>query len=328
MNSLVSIIIPSYNRVDLIRETLDSIKQQTYTNWECLVVDDGSTDNTEELIQSYIKEDKRFKFFKRPVSKPKGANACRNFGFENSNGTYVLFIDSDDVITACCLKNRMDLFQTNKDLDFVIASTALLYKGDFSLKVLNRDPLFPSTKAYYLSFLKYELPWTSTLSVLWQREVVNSNPFDEQLLRFQDIDFHLSVLKNEYVFERLSVIDNYYRVVPNKIHNKSHILSVLDNLLLFFDKHISEILSKKENKQAFRNFIYYFLENYIFPNYHSFRREIKNLLSRIYKSGLYSQKQLFLIKAQEFLVKTKFHKMKYIGMYRLNKVIKKTLKNS
>ena len=79
MKPLVSIIIPTYNRAHLIAETLDSIIAQTYTNWECIVVDDGSTDPTDELMETYCKKDSRFQYYHRPKNRPKGANACRNY---------------------------------------------------------------------------------------------------------------------------------------------------------------------------------------------------------------------------------------------------------
>lgn len=83
---LVSIIIPTYNRAHLIGETLDSVLAQIYTNWECIVVDDGSTDSTAELLAFYVEKDSRFQYHHRPKDRLKGANACRNYGFELSRG--------------------------------------------------------------------------------------------------------------------------------------------------------------------------------------------------------------------------------------------------
>ena len=74
---LVSIIIPTFNRAHLLSETLHSVLTQTYTNWECLVVDDGSTDDTEYVVKSYVARDARIQFHIRPKYKIKGANACR-----------------------------------------------------------------------------------------------------------------------------------------------------------------------------------------------------------------------------------------------------------
>ena len=73
-NVLISIIIPTYNRASVIEDTLNSLVLQTYTNWECLIVDDGSKDDSIKIIENYAIEDKRFKLLERPKNKPKGAN--------------------------------------------------------------------------------------------------------------------------------------------------------------------------------------------------------------------------------------------------------------
>lgn len=118
--SLISIIIPTYNRAHLLKETLDSVAAQTYQNWECIIIDDGSTDDTEIVVEQYIKEDIRFQYHRRPVSKPKGANSCRNFGFELSKGDYINWFDDDDIMLNGFLKEKMALF-TN-DINLVICS--------------------------------------------------------------------------------------------------------------------------------------------------------------------------------------------------------------
>jgi len=98
-SSLVSVIIPAYNRADLVEETLDSILNQTYTNWECILVDDGSTDGTIQLLKEYALKDPRFIVLSRDDDRKKGANACRNIGLENAKGDYIIFFDSDDLMT-------------------------------------------------------------------------------------------------------------------------------------------------------------------------------------------------------------------------------------
>ena len=119
--SLISIIIPTYNRAHLINDTLNSIIAQTYTNWECIVVDDASTDNTASILEGYINKDSRFQYHIRPNSKPKGANACINFGFEISKGAYVNWFDSDDVMLPRFLEMKILGFANN--IQFVICSS-------------------------------------------------------------------------------------------------------------------------------------------------------------------------------------------------------------
>ena len=98
MSDLISILIPTYNRAALIVETLDSIKSQTYNNWECVIVDDGSTDNSREIIDGYCKEDSRFRYYDRPENHIKGANGCRNYAFKMSQGKWIKWLDSDDLL--------------------------------------------------------------------------------------------------------------------------------------------------------------------------------------------------------------------------------------
>jgi glycosyltransferase involved in cell wall biosynthesis len=86
MPGMVSIIIPLYNRENLILETLESIKVQTYSNFECIIVDDGSTDNGIKLVKNFLNDDNRFKLFERPSNVKKGGNSCRNIGFLKSSG--------------------------------------------------------------------------------------------------------------------------------------------------------------------------------------------------------------------------------------------------
>jgi len=122
MTNLVSIIIPNYNRETLIGETLDSIFAQTYSHWECIIVDDGSTDNSLEIIKQYTTDDQRFKLFLRPEKHPKGANACRNIGMQKSNGEYIIFFDSDDLMTNNHIEQKLN-FILEKKIDFAVFKT-------------------------------------------------------------------------------------------------------------------------------------------------------------------------------------------------------------
>lgn len=88
---LISIIIPVYNREKLVQETLVSVIAQTNENWECIVIDDGSTDKTWQGLETYSKKDDRIKPIKR-YRGPKRANTCRNIGIENSEGEYLIFL--------------------------------------------------------------------------------------------------------------------------------------------------------------------------------------------------------------------------------------------
>ena len=122
MNPTISIIIPTYNRAELLKGTLDSVMKQTYEQWECIIVDDGSSDNTKQVVENYINKDSRFKYYERPPSLNKGANACRNYGFKQSKGSFVKWFDSEypDVagtpeLRAVADNRTIDLTQKNPD---------------------------------------------------------------------------------------------------------------------------------------------------------------------------------------------------------------------
>jgi glycosyltransferase involved in cell wall biosynthesis len=108
-DSLVSIVIPNYNRANLIGETLDSIIQQTYEDWECIIVDDRSTDGSIEIIKNYSNKDSRFLLIERPQEYSKGANACRNIGKSLAHGKYIIFFDSDDIMLPNHIEEKVRL---------------------------------------------------------------------------------------------------------------------------------------------------------------------------------------------------------------------------
>lgn len=117
---LCSIIIPTFNREKLLQYTLDSILNQTYANWECIIVDDGSSDNTVEIIKNNVTNDSRFSFYERPFYLKKGANSCRNYGFSKMSGDYVQWFDSDDIMLPTMIEEKIYKINYDKS-DIVIA---------------------------------------------------------------------------------------------------------------------------------------------------------------------------------------------------------------
>ena len=97
----ISIVIPCYNEENNIKRCIDSIKKQSYRDFEVILVDDGSTDKTAEVIKKNIKEDKRFKYYHKENG---GVSSARNYGIKKSAGHYISFIDSDDYINPDFLK--------------------------------------------------------------------------------------------------------------------------------------------------------------------------------------------------------------------------------
>ena len=139
MSPLVSVIIPSFNRANFLGETLDSILSQTYQCWECLVIDDGSTDHTPELMEFYRERDARISYHKRPKDRPKGANACRNYGFELSRGEYVNWFDDDDVMHPEKLELQINALEHSED-NFSVCQSAVFFQKE--LKIFQQIPIY------------------------------------------------------------------------------------------------------------------------------------------------------------------------------------------
>jgi glycosyltransferase involved in cell wall biosynthesis len=116
---MISIIIPFYNRKELLQEALESVLHQTSSDWECILVDDGSIDGSDEVVKEYVSIDNRFKYFKRN-HKLKGASVCRNIGFQNAKGNWIMFLDSDDLLSPNCIENRLRDAYNYIDYDFLI----------------------------------------------------------------------------------------------------------------------------------------------------------------------------------------------------------------
>lgn len=200
MNSLISVIIPSYNRANLISETLDSIIKQTYYNWECIIVDDGSTDDTLKVVESYCIKNNRFKFINRE-QKPKGAPTCRNIGLANAKGEFLIFLDSDDILFPHALIERVMFLLKHPELDFCVAAGI---RGQYPIKK-EKDYKVISTfksKDVLPQFFNFTIPW-NTLNPMYRKiSIVNRKiTWSENVKVYQDIDFHVKCILTGLKFD-------------------------------------------------------------------------------------------------------------------------------
>src|SRR5690606_27941965 len=180
----VSIIIPTYNRAHLIGETLDSIVAQTYHNWECIVVDDGSDDDSQAVFEQYKDKDARFKFLSRPNSKPKGANACRNIGLKNAQGVYIVFFDSDDLMTPNHLAIKVDAI-IKSECDYVITRTKFFNKDSSQIDNYYKFDQFEITPFNYVS---QKINWL-TCDICLKNELAKYLTFNEKLQAGQEYNY-------------------------------------------------------------------------------------------------------------------------------------------
>ncbi len=191
---LVSIIIPAYNYAHYLPFTLDSVKTQSLSDWECLIIDDGSSDNTKQVSEQYTNTDSRFKYYYKNNG---GLSSARNYGLQKAIGKYIIFLDADDYLEKDNLLN-LSSFLDNKDYNSVVFGTFLKFYDD-------NTPLYNWYEDYHFkqgkqeTFLKDIItknmfpccaPMIS-LSIIKRNNLL----FDESLTSYEDWDFWLRLSK-------------------------------------------------------------------------------------------------------------------------------------
>jgi glycosyltransferase involved in cell wall biosynthesis len=273
MDNTVSIVIPTFNREKLIEETFLSIKNQTYKNWECIIVDDHSTDSTIQVINNFIKNDSRFKLYIRPDSKQKGANSCRNFGLEMASGHYLMFFDSDDLLKVNCLENRVSEFEKNKNYDMIIFSMGIF---DFQTKpqlyekrkVINYN-ISDTIKEFVFSNV---LPWNVCRPIFKLSFIKNRISFNENIHNFQDDDFNLRILYNlKPNYLSIDYTDCYYRYDIQSINKYNNFIGYQNLLNSLFEYYKTVFLvldnnSKINNRNELINKLFYQIKFNVRPN--------------------------------------------------------------
>lgn len=205
----VSIIIPTKNRCLLLCETIESVCQQTYQNWEAIVVDDGSIDDTIEQMTRLSKQEPRIHLFERKGDRS-GAPVCRNQGIAAATGEYMIFLDSDDTLAPFCLEQRVRIMQADPALDFAVFPCQLFRQqpGDLAL-LWNQATSEPDIdRLLHL----HDVPWQTT-SPIWRRNTLNQlGNWDESLLRWQDWEFHLRALIKGLKYKKFAEPDCFWRI--------------------------------------------------------------------------------------------------------------------
>ena len=282
-NPLVSIIIPTYNRAHLISETLDSVLAQTYTNWECIVVDDGSTDGTDELLASYCKKDNRFQYHHRPKDRFPGGNTARNYGFVLSRGAYVQWFDDDDVMLPEFLSLKIAQFSTNK-IEFVICTGFLT--NEFLAKkeiigLIETDQLYKDYARIRLNIF--------TPSVLFKRQFLEGiNLFDELLVRGQEMDLFLRLffLKKPEQYKIINRALFLYRqhVKTKTESDKNYNLLNKESQTKIYIANLKRSLDLKDNDlivMFYRYLVKYFIEGIKYNHYTNSRAILKSLVGLV-----------------------------------------------
>jgi len=203
-DTLISIIIPTYNRVDLISKAIESVFKQTYQNFEIIVVDDGSTDGTKEYMESV-----NYKKIKYIRIKNSGVSIARNKGIELSSGEYVAFLDSDDYWIPEKLEKQLLLFKSDRDLCMLYSNFCYVDNDGRE----NSEPALNLPKNNKIDYTKVFLdggcfPYPSTV-MLKKKGLSGIKFFDKSLIQSEDLDFWLRISfdkKIRFIDENLAKI--------------------------------------------------------------------------------------------------------------------------
>jgi glycosyltransferase involved in cell wall biosynthesis len=230
-----SIIIPTYNRANFIEETIKSVLSQTMKNLEVIIVDDGSTDGTKEIIKNLATNDDRIKYlYQENCGRP---SVPRNIGFKNSTGEYISFLDSDDIWLPQKLEKQIELFEKDKSGKLGFVDCKYIIIGENSEEIKQNY----SSHGYRGNILKQMLKDHLIItpgSVLIKRSIINTvGLLDERLKCLDDWDMWLRISKHykiDFVNKKLFK----YRVHKNSftvnlsMDNKRH------DVVLIFGKNI------------------------------------------------------------------------------------------
>ena len=239
---MVSIIIPHYNRSGLLKDAVFSVLNQTSSDWELIIVDDGSDEKELDLIKQLLNEDSRIKIYNR-VSDFKGPAACRNEGVSFSKGEYLIFLDSDDALAPFCVAQRQRLMNENSKLEMGIFLMQEFTNtpGDNS-KIYNNT----STNENRINcFLEGDNPWAVTCPI-WKKDFfVQTGGFDPAFFYMEDPELHIRALlvdNMQYKTFYDYPADCYYRTNFHDATKKHFYENSIRYRILFYKK-LSTLIS-------------------------------------------------------------------------------------
>lgn len=257
---LVSIVAPMYNVEHYVGEFIECILQQTYTNWELLLVDDGSTDNTIDTVLGY--QDDRIKLLRRPENRSKGANACRNFGMENATGEYIIVFDSDDLVEPFGLEQRVRFMEENPEADYATSRGINVYEDtDGTIVRTDREWGVPSRDNILVRLLSTNYPF-AVWNNIYRADRIADCKWDEKVQIYQDFDFMVTTVlkKKKHRYIKGARVDYLYRegrpgaITASFVSDAKHV-----STMYLFDKIQKSIKKLKDSEKLRRVFMAFYV---------------------------------------------------------------------
>ncbi len=229
MLPLVSVMTPCYNSADLLPVALSSLLAQTYENWECLLVDDGSTDDPES-VASHI-SDPRIHYIK--LKKNMGRAFARQKALNEANGEYLTMLDADDWIYPDKLQRQVELIQQRPTVALISAGMAIVDSGN-QIVGASKGTAVKAQSSIKGPLTNLILPPIAHAPSMIRMEVAKRTTYDRSLFHTEDIDFLINILLDRRYYE-WPIISYAYRLNSQANQSKSHI--AYRELISIFQKH-------------------------------------------------------------------------------------------
>lgn len=281
---LVSIIIPTFNREKLIKETLESVLLQSYSKWECIIVDDGSTDNTVSVIKEFIKNDGRFILY---TLEHRGVSYARNHALSKISGEFIQFLDSDDLLHENKIKDSLDVLPTSQLSHKIVISNFMMFRGT----IQNLEPPFCKLIPEQFTFKKVLYDWDFKFNIpihcgLFHKSNFEDFQFQSELGAKEDWIMWLRIFQKnpEVIFINLPLA--YYRY-----HDKNMTKDFAHMKSNFF--YSFPILKTMLSESDFEVFLIFLIEKYYQQSRENGLQLKKYKHSNSYKAGKRIRKILF-----------------------------------
>jgi len=249
IKGLISIIIPSYNYGFLLAQTLKSIEKQSYNNWETIIIDNGSTDNTKEIVEQFTKKDSRFKLL---TEKKKGVSKARNKGLQTANGEFIQFLDADDLISENKLKLQIEYLEKHTYLDILSCDTYYFKNDDMNIRYssfeLDDNIVSPEfdEDIYNTIYSLIERNTPICGPVFRARILADVHGFSNDMNYGEDWDFWLKLAFKGYLYGYLKN-DLVYSLIRVHNNNTSHEKFKMHESVCVIRKTIKELINENKN---------------------------------------------------------------------------------
>lgn len=260
-NPKLSIVIPFYNKKEMVGLMIDSILSNDFKDWELLAVDDGSDEETVIYLSHYW-NDKRIHYIRREQM-PKGAPTCRNIGQQLAKGEYIIFFDSDDYITPRCLSTRVESIEARPSLDFMVFPSGQYHNGTIPADNLSQTFGYKVYKDDFKAFLERTLPFIVVNNIYRKKALTDHHiTWDTTLRSLQDSDFNMQAILCDLCYDYAKKPADYgYRIEGNntsiskKISSEEH----RQSHLYFLNKQYEAVqkkYGKRYNQSLYRSVLY------------------------------------------------------------------------